>query len=105
MIPHIAAGDVYSCQYWGGLIKLQENPAKSKTAGKWIYGAVPGGEPTASRCIAPPACRSWCLTVNRNSPRKAAAAYLACWLGTEKSSSQIVSDRVNTFHDAWTRRR
>ena len=42
MIPHIAAGDVYSCQYWGGLIKLQENPAKSKTAGKWIYGAGAG---------------------------------------------------------------
>ena len=44
MIPHIAAGDVYSCQYWGGLIKLCENPAKSKTAGKWTYGVVPGGE-------------------------------------------------------------
>jgi hypothetical protein len=44
-----------------------------------------------------------CLMVNRNSPRKAAAAYMACWLGTEKASSQIVSDRVNSFNDAWTK--
>ena len=28
MIPHIAAGDVYSCQYWGGLIKLAGKPGE-----------------------------------------------------------------------------
>jgi len=104
MIPHIAAGDVYSCQYWGGLIKLQENPAKSKTAGKWIYGSVPGGEANGKPLYRAAGMPVVVLTVNRNSPRKAAAAYLACWLGTEKASSQIVSDRVNTFHDAWTKK-
>ena len=87
MIPHIAAGDVFGCQYWGGLIKLCENPAKSKTAGKWTYGRRAGRRSTtASRSIAPPACRSSCLLVNRHSPRKEAAAYMALWLGTEKSA-------------------
>jgi hypothetical protein len=28
---------------------------------------------------------------------------MACWLGTERASLQMVTDRVNTFHDAWTR--
>lgn len=103
MIPHIAAGDVYSCQYWGGLIKLQENPKKSKTVGKWTYGVVPGGEANGKPLYRAAGMPVVVLTVNRNSPHKAAAAYMACWLGTEKSSSQIVSDRVNTFNDAWTR--
>ena len=104
MIPHIAAGDVYSCQYWGGLIKLQENPQKSKTAGKWTYGLVPGGEVNGKTLYRAAGMPVVCLMVNRNSPRKAAAAYMACWLGTEKSSSQIVSDRVNSFNDAWTKK-
>jgi multiple sugar transport system substrate-binding protein len=103
MIPHIAAGDVFSCQYWGGLIKLQENPKKSKTVGKWEYGVVPGGEANGKPLYRAAGMPVVCLVVNRNSPRKAAAAYMACWLGTEKASSAIVSDRVNTFHDAWTR--
>ena len=104
MIPHIAAGDVYSCQYWGGLIKLQENPAKSKTTGKWTYGVVPGGSAGGKPLYRAAGMPVVVLTVNRNSPRKEAAAYMACWLGTEKASSQIVTDRVNTFHDAWTKK-
>ena len=32
MIPRIAQGHVVSCQYWDGTAKLNENPAKSKTA-------------------------------------------------------------------------
>jgi multiple sugar transport system substrate-binding protein len=103
MIPHITAGDVFSCQYWGGLIKLQENPAKSKTAGKWSYGLVPGGVAQGKPLFRAAGMPVICLVVNRNSPRKAAAAYMACWLGTEKASVAMVSDRVNTFHDAWTR--
>ncbi|MGH6742211.1 MAG: ABC transporter substrate-binding protein, partial [Bradyrhizobium sp.] len=103
MIPHITAGDVFSCQYWGGLIKLQENPAKSKTSGKWEYGLVPGGEAKGKPLFRAAGMPVVCLVVNRNSPRKKAAGYMACWLGTEKSSLTMVSDRVNTFHDAWTK--
>ena len=103
MIPHIAAGEVAACQYWGGLIKLCENPEKSKTAGKWLYGLVPGGEANGKPLWRAAGMPVVVLVVNRNSPRKAAAAYMACWLGTEKASAQMVSDRVNTFHDAWTR--
>src|ERR1051326_8817471 len=104
MIPHIAAGDVFSCEYWGGLIKLQENPQKSKTVGKWVYGVVPGGSANGKPLYRAAGMPVVVLTVNRNSPRKAAAAFMACWLGTEKASSQIVTDRVNTFNDAWTRK-
>jgi multiple sugar transport system substrate-binding protein len=102
MIPHIVAGDVFSCQYWGGLIKLQENPKKSKTVGKWAYGTVPGGEAGGKPLWRAAGMPVVVLVVNRNSPRKEAAAYMACWLGTEKSSVEMVTDRVNTFHDAWT---
>jgi multiple sugar transport system substrate-binding protein len=102
MIPHITAGDVAACQYWGGLIKLCENPEKSKTAGKWLYGLVPGGEANGKPLYRAAGMPVIVLVVNRHSPRKAAAAYMACWLGTEKASVQMVSDRVNTFHDAWT---
>ncbi len=41
------------------------------------------------------------MLVNKYSPRKAQAAYLAMWWGTLKNSTPIVSDKVNTFHDAW----
>jgi multiple sugar transport system substrate-binding protein len=103
MIPHIVAGNVVACQYWGGLIKLCENPAKSKTAGKWLYGLVPGGEVHGKPLFRAAGMPVVVLVVNRYSPHKEAAALLACYLGTEKASVTMVTDRVNTFHDAWTR--
>ncbi len=102
MIPHIVAGDVFGCQYWGGLIKLCENPAKSKTTGKWTYGVVPAGEANGQPLYRAAGMPVIVLVVNRHSPRKEAAAYMTLWLGTEKSSLVMTSDRVNTFHDAWT---
>ena len=42
MIPRIVAGNTFGQQYWDGTIALAENPDKSKTTGKWLYGAVPG---------------------------------------------------------------
>ena len=102
MIPHIASGHVFACQYWGGLIKLCENPEKSKTAGKWNYGVVPAGEAKGKPLWRAAGMPVVVLVVNRHSPRRAAAAYMACWLGTEESSLEMVADRVNTFHDAWT---
>jgi hypothetical protein len=41
------------------------------------------------------------VLINKYSPRKAQAAYLAMWWATLKNSTPIVSDKVNTFHDAW----
>ena len=41
--------------------------------------------------------------INKYSPRKAQAAYLALWLGSGKNSIPIVSDPVNTFNDAWAK--
>ena len=86
MIPHIAAGDVAACQYWGGLIKLCENPAKSKTAGKWTLRRRAGRRGQRQAIWRAAGMPVVVLVVNRNSPRKAAAAYMACWLGTEKAS-------------------
>ena len=43
------------------------------------------------------------LLINKYSPRKAQAAYLALWLGSGKNSIPIVSDPVNTFNDAWAK--
>jgi ABC-type glycerol-3-phosphate transport system substrate-binding protein len=42
------------------------------------------------------------ILINKYSPRKAQAAYLALWLGSGKNSIPIVSDPVNAFNDAWS---
>jgi len=103
MIPRIAGGLSVSCQYWDGIIKLNENQAKSKTAGKWLYGIPPGADVGGRRIHRTISSPIAAVLVNKYSPRKAAAAYLACWWGTLKASEQYVGDNVNTFHDAWHR--
>jgi len=103
MIPRIAGGNVVSCQYWDGTAKLNENPEKSKTAGKWLYGLVPGSDFSGKRIHRSISSPLAALLINKYSPRKAHAAYLALWLASGKNSIPIVSDRVNTFHDAWAK--
>jgi multiple sugar transport system substrate-binding protein len=101
MIPRIVAGNTFGQQYWDGIIALAENPAKSKTAGKWLYGPVPGSRfsgKLVKRSISAPVVS---ILINRHSPRKAAMAYLAMYLATAKNSAEIVGDDVNTFHDPW----
>jgi len=101
MIPRIAGGLVATCQYWDGTAKLNENPEKSKTTGKWLYGAPPGADVGGKRIVRSISSPLAVLLVNKYSPRKEAAAYFAMWTATAKASDVIVSDRVDTFHDAW----
>jgi len=101
MIPRFAGGLVAAGQYWDGTIKLNENPEKSKTTGKWAYGVVPGADVGGKRIHRSISSPLAALVVNKYSPRKEAAAYLACWIATLKASELLVTDRVNTFHDAW----
>jgi multiple sugar transport system substrate-binding protein len=103
MIPRIAQGHVVSCQYWDGTAKLNENPEKSKTTGKWLYGLVPGSDFSGKRIHRSISSPLAALLINKYSPRKAQAAYLALWLGSGKNSIPIVSDPVNTFHDVWAK--
>jgi multiple sugar transport system substrate-binding protein len=103
MIPRIAQGHVVSAQYWDGTAKLNENPERSKTTGKWAYGLVPGSDFSGKRIHRSMSSPLAALLVNKYSPRKAQAAYLALWLGSGKNSVPIVSDNVNTFHDAWAK--
>ena len=101
MIPRNVGGLTVAYQYWDGTMKQNENKEKSKTAGKWLYGIPPGalvGGKLRHRSISSPLAA---VLVNKYSPRKEAAAYLACWWGTLKASEQIVGDNVNVFHDAW----
>ena len=103
MIPRIVGGNVATAQYWDGTIKQIENKEKSKMAGKFLYGVVPGSRLSGKlihRSISSPLAA---VLVNKYSPRKAQAAYLALWWGTGKNSTQIVSDNVNVFHDAWAK--
>jgi ABC-type glycerol-3-phosphate transport system substrate-binding protein len=101
MIPRISQGHVVSCQYWDGTCKFNENPQKSAAAGKWLYGLVPGSDFSGKRVHRSISSPLAALLINKYSPRKAQAAYLALWLGSGKNSIPIVSDPVNTFHDAW----
>ena len=103
MIPRIAQGNVVSCQYWDGTAKLNENPAKSKTTGKWLYGLVPGSDFSGKRMHRSISSPLAAILINKYSPRKAQAAYLALWLGSGKNSIPIVTDPVNTFNDAWAK--
>jgi multiple sugar transport system substrate-binding protein len=103
MIPRIAQGHVVSCQYWDGTAKLNENAAKSKTAGKWLYGLVPGSDFSGKRLHRSISSPLAALLINKYSPRKAQAAYFALWLGSGKNSIPIVADPVNTFNDAWAK--
>ena len=101
MIPRIAGGKVASCQYWDGTARLNENKEKSPTVGKWLYGLVPGSDKSGKRIHRSISSPLAAVLVNKYSPRKAQAAYLALWWATLKNSTPIVSDKVNTFHDAW----
>jgi multiple sugar transport system substrate-binding protein len=103
MIPRISQGHVVSCQYWDGTAKLNENPAKSKLRGNWLYGLVPGSDFSGQRIHRSISSPLAALLINKYSPRKAQAAYLALWLGSGKNSIPIVSDPVNTFNDAWAK--
>jgi multiple sugar transport system substrate-binding protein len=103
MIPRNAAGHTVSCQYWDGSAKFNENPEKSKTAGKWHYGLVPGSDFSGKRIHRSISSPLAALLINKYSPRKAQAAHLAMWLGSGKNSIPIVSDPVNTFNDAWAK--
>jgi multiple sugar transport system substrate-binding protein len=101
MIPRLILGNAFACQYWDGIISLNENPKKSKTVGLWRYGLVPGSKFSGKlihRSIASPIAA---ILVNKYSPRKEQAALLAMWWATLQKSAEIVADRVNTFHDPW----
>src|SRR5712691_10391874 len=103
MIPRIAQGHVVSCQYWDGTCKTIKNPKQSKTVGQFYFFVVHGSELTGKlirRSISSPLAA---ILINKYSPRKAQAAYLALWLGSGKNSIPIVSDPVNTFNDAWAK--
>src|SRR6476619_1112179 len=103
MIPRISQGHVVSCQYWDGTARLNENPAKSKRRGQWMYGLVPGSDFSGKRMHRSISSPLAALLINKYSPRKAQAAYLALWLGSGKNSIPIVSDPVNAFNDAWAK--
>jgi ABC-type glycerol-3-phosphate transport system substrate-binding protein len=103
MIPRIAQGHVVNTQYWDGTAKLNENPAKSKTTGKWLYGLVPGSDFSGKRIHRSVSSPLAAILINKYSSRKAQAAYMALWLGSGKNSIPIVSDPVNTFNDAWAK--
>ncbi|MFQ5894416.1 MAG: extracellular solute-binding protein [Nitrospinota bacterium] len=100
MIPQHQLGHIFSSQYWDGLISGVESP-KSKTRGKWAYGLIPGSRLSGKlvhRSISSPLTA---VMVNRYSPRKRQAAYMATYWGTRENSTTIVADRKFFFHDPW----
>jgi multiple sugar transport system substrate-binding protein len=103
MLPRIVGGRVASCQYWDRTARLNEDKEKSITVGKWLYGLVPGSDKSGKRIHRSISSPLPAIVVNRHSPRKAQAAYLALWWATLKHSTPIVADKVNPFHDAWHR--
>ena len=102
MIPHIAAGDVCRLPVLGRPDQALRKPGEIEDRGQMALRAGAGRRGQRQAAVPRRRHAGRVLVVNRHSPRKAAAAYMACWLGTEKASVQMVSDRVNTFHDAWT---
>lgn len=102
MIPRIVRGHVAGAQYWDGTIAQIEGP-DSTTQGKFAYGLVPGSRLSGEmvhRSVSSPLAA---LLVNKYSPRKEQAAYMALYWGTLANSTDIVSHREWTFHDPWHR--
>ena len=91
MIPRIASGKVVACQYWDGTARLNENKEKSPTVGKWLYGLVPGSDKSGKRIHRSISSPLAAVLVNKYSPRKAQAAYLALWWATLQ---ELDADRV-----------
>lgn len=101
MIPQIVGGHVFSAQYWDGTCRQIESDPKSATKGKFLYGLVPGSTLSGKlvhRSISSPLTA---VLVNRHSPRKRQAAYMALYWGTLKNSIEIISHPTWTFHDPW----
>lgn len=102
MIPQVVVqGTIFSCQYWDGMIRQIESDPKSGTKGKFLYGLVPGSTLSGKevhRSISSPLAA---VLVNRHSPRKRQAAYMAMYWGTLHNSLEIVSHPTWTFHDPW----
>jgi len=101
MIPQIVGGNMFSAQYWDGTCRQIESDPNSKTKGKFLYGLVPGSTLSGKlvhRSISSPLTA---VLVNRHSPRKRQAAYMALYWGTLKNSVEIVSHPTWTFHDPW----
>ena len=79
----------------------REQGEVARRVGKWLYGLVPGSDKSGKRMHRSISSPLAAVLVNKYTPRKAQAAYLALWWATLKNSTPIVSDKVNTFHDAW----
>ena len=78
-------------------------PEAIENRGSVLFQPVPGSKFTGKmvhRSISSPLAA---ILINKYSPRKAQAAYLALWLGSGKNSIPIVSDPVNAFNDAWAK--
>ncbi len=102
MIPRIRNGQIFSCQYWDGIIAVIESEtAGTLTRGKWHYGLVPGSEFSGKlihRSFSAPVMG---MVINRHSPRKEQAAAWAMYMSTYKNSTEVVSHPKFTFHDPW----
>jgi multiple sugar transport system substrate-binding protein len=100
MIPQHLNGHIFSSQYWDGLVKTVEAP-RSKTRGKWLYGLVPGSKLSGKLMYRSIAIPTVGLVINRHSPRKRQAAFMALYWSTLQNSIGIVGDREFTYHDPW----
>ncbi len=99
MIPQHRNGHIFSSQYFTGIISGLESEA-SATRGKWLYGLVPGSKLTG-RLVHRSIGGISSVMVNRYSPNKRQAAYLAMYWATRENSTIIVADRKDFFNDPW----
>ncbi len=99
-IPFFMAGHVAVFSYWDGSIQVVESE-RSATRGKWLFGVVPGSRLTGrlvKRSISQPVVA---LVINRRGQNPEAAYWLCQFLGGAESSTRIVADKENVFHDPW----
>ena len=102
MIPRIRNGEMFSCQYWDGIIAAIESPtAGTKTRGKWSYGLVPGSKFSGKQIHRAFSAPVMGMVINRHSPRKKQAVAWAMYMSTYKNSAEVVGHPIFTFHDPW----
>ncbi|MFQ5693411.1 MAG: extracellular solute-binding protein, partial [Nitrospinota bacterium] len=102
MWPHVGQGRAYQTIYWGGVIPLWESPKKSKVAGKWLHGVVPGNVlPGGRRIVRTIAAGPPLVVVNRYGKNIDAAAHLAMFWTARRNSAYLVGGVPSTVHDPW----
>ncbi len=101
MIPYFGSGHVFSTTHWDGSIPFVQKK-NSPTKDKWMWGPVPGSIRKDGTLVKRSISASMgSFVLNRHSKKSEAAYWLCQYLTGPASSTKLVGDPQNSWHDPW----